>query len=173
MGKYPELEKLSKEELIEIIEDEAKNWLAHDGLWFQAVERHFGIETAIKLDEEAWKDFTVIEANRIKKRLNLPEDGGLDALEQALNFRMYRRINNQVIERPDNNTLILKMIDCRVQQARERKNMTFFPCKSVGLIEYSYFAKTIDKRIKTEVIKCPPDDIKDVDFYCAWKFVVE
>ncbi|BAI81157.1 conserved hypothetical protein [Deferribacter desulfuricans SSM1] len=172
MGKYPELESLSKEELIEIIVDEAKNWLAHDGLWFQAVERHFGLETAIKLDEEAWKDFTVIEANRIKKRLNLPENGGLDALEKALNFRMYRRINDQIIERVDENILVLKMINCRVQAARERKKMDFFPCKSVGIIEYSYFAKAIDSRIETEVIKCPPDDIKNSGFYCAWKFVL-
>jgi hypothetical protein len=42
MSKYPELDNLSKEELIKVIEDEAKNWLAHDGLWFQAVEKHFG-----------------------------------------------------------------------------------------------------------------------------------
>ena len=30
---------MSKEELIRIIIDDAKNWLAHDGLWFQAVEK--------------------------------------------------------------------------------------------------------------------------------------
>ena len=32
------LQALSKEELIRIIVDDAKNWLAHDGLWFQAVD---------------------------------------------------------------------------------------------------------------------------------------
>ena len=169
MAKYPELEGLSKEELIGVIEDEAKNWLAHDGLWFQAVERHFGIDKAIELDIEAWKDFTVIEAKRIMKRLNLPEGGGLDALEKALNFRMYRRINEQVIERPDDKTLILKMKTCRVQVARERKKLEFFPCKPVGIVEYGYFASTIDKRIKTTPIAAPPDP-KHPDYYCAWKF---
>ncbi|MBC7342070.1 MAG: hypothetical protein H5U02_06430, partial [Clostridia bacterium] len=44
----------------ELLADAAKLWLAHDGLWFQAVERTFGLEAAIRLDEEAWKDFTVI-----------------------------------------------------------------------------------------------------------------
>ncbi|MGA1847041.1 DUF6125 family protein [Deferribacter abyssi] len=170
--KYPELEKLSKEELIGIIEDEAKNWLAHDGLWFQAVERHFGLEKAIELDIEAWKDFTVIEAKRIMKRLGLPLKSGLDGLEKALNFRMYRRINEQKIERPDKHTLILKMVTCRVQAARERKNLQFFPCKPVGIVEYSYFAKTIDERIETEVIACPPDKITN-DFHCAWKFTIK
>ena len=31
---------MSKEKLIDMLEDQAKNWLAHDGLWFQAVEGH-------------------------------------------------------------------------------------------------------------------------------------
>jgi hypothetical protein len=170
MSKYPELDNLSKEELIKVIEDEAKNWLAHDGLWFQAVETHFGMDAAIKLDEEAWKDFTQIEARRIMERLNLPQNSGLDGLEKALNFRMYRRINEQVIERPNDHTLILKMISCRVQSARQRKNLPFFPCKSVGIIEYGYFASTIDNRIKTSVIKCPPDDITNAGYHCAWEF---
>jgi hypothetical protein len=170
MSKYPELDNLSKEELIKVIEDEAKNWLAHDGLWFQAVETHFGMDAAIKLDEEAWKDFTQIEARRIMERLNLPQNSGLDGLEKALNFRMYRRINEQVIERPNDHTLILKMTSCRVQSARQRKNLPFFPCKSVGIIEYSYFASTIDNRIKTSVIKCPPDDITNAGYHCAWEF---
>jgi len=173
MSKYPELESLSKEELIKVIEDEAKNWLAHDGLWFQAVERHFGMDAAIKLDEEAWKDFTQIEAKRIMERLHLPQNSGLDGLEKALNFRMYRRINEQAIERLDNHTLILKMISCRVQSARQRKNLPFFPCKSVGIIEYGYFANTIDNRIKTSVIKCPPDDITNVGYHCAWEFKLQ
>lgn len=173
MSKYPELDILTKEELIKVIEDEAKNWLAHDGLWFQAVEQHFGMDAAIKLDEEAWKDFTKIEAKRIIERLNLPENSGLDGLEKALNFRMYRRINEQMIERKGQNTLILIMTTCRVQAARQRKNLPFFPCKSVGIIEYGYFASTIDSRIKTRVIKCPPDDISGTGYHCAWEFKLE
>ena len=61
---------LSKEELIKILVDDAKNWLAHDGLWFQAVERSHGMEAAIAADREAWLKFTVIEAKRIMARLD-------------------------------------------------------------------------------------------------------
>ena len=56
------LKDLSKEELISIIVDDAKNWLAHDGLWFQAVEQQYGIDTAIEIDTAAWEKFTVVEA---------------------------------------------------------------------------------------------------------------
>ena len=52
---------LPKEILIDMLEDQAKNWLAHDGLWFQAVEQHSGMEVAIQLDKEAWITFTQIE----------------------------------------------------------------------------------------------------------------
>ena len=55
--------------------DAAKNWLAMDGLWFQAVEQAYGMDAALALDREVWEQFAVIEARRIKERLSLPEKG--------------------------------------------------------------------------------------------------
>ena len=75
----PSVRKVSNEALT----DAAKNWLAMDGLWFQAVEQRYGMDTAIAMDRHVWEQFAVIEALRIKVRLNLPEKGGLDALEIA------------------------------------------------------------------------------------------
>jgi len=56
---------LSKENLLELTKIYAKNWLAHDGCWFLSVEEKFGMETAIKMDTESWRKFTVIEARRL------------------------------------------------------------------------------------------------------------
>jgi hypothetical protein len=64
------------------------------------------------------------------------------------------------------------MNDCRVQSARKRKGLPDFPCKPVGIAEYAYFAHTIDDRIRTEVICCPPDDHPE-EYYCAWLFNLE
>lgn len=166
------LENLSKEQLIGMLNDFAKNWLAHDGLWFQAVERQCDMETAIKLDTEAWEKFTKIEAKRIMTRHNIPENGGLEALKEALKYRLYSVLNEQAITEETDNSFVFKMVNCRVQSARERKNMPLFPCKSVGIVEYTEFAKTIDPRIKTECLACPPDD-KERDYYCGWKFSIE
>ena len=52
---------------------------------------------------------------------------------------------------------VFVMRDCRVQSARKRKGLPDFPCKSVGVVEYGEFAKTIDPRIRTRCIACPPD----------------
>ncbi|WP_027363500.1 DUF6125 family protein [Desulfotruncus alcoholivorax] len=166
------IQDLTKEQLVEFVTDLSKRWLAHDGLWFQAVEKKRGMEEAIEADAAAWEKFTVIEANRIKQFLNLPEQGGLKALDQALRFRLYAFINQQETIWEGPNKLVFRMINCRVQNARERKKMPFFPCKPVGIVEYSGFAKTIDPRIKTRCICCPPDQPEE-GCYCAWEFTLE
>jgi hypothetical protein len=166
------LQSLDRETLIELLEDQAKNWLAHDGLWFQAVEKQYGIEKAIQLDTEAWIRFTQIEAKRIMKRFDIQAGGGIPALKQALKFRLYARINTQSLVEIDQNNLRFEMNDCRVQRARKQKGLKDFPCKSVGIAEYAYFAHTIDDRIQTRVICCPPDSHPD-EYYCAWHFTLE
>lgn len=166
------LRSFSKETLIDMLEDQAKNWLAHDGLWFQAAERHFGMEAAIELDREAWLTFTQIEAKRIMRLHNIKPGGGLKALAQALELRLYARINVQSTHWINEHTLRFEMNDCRVQSARKRKGMPDFPCKSVGIVEYSYFAHTIDPRIRTRVVACPPDPHPE-EYYCAWEFTLE
>ena len=162
---------LTLEEALMLLEDFAKRWLAHDGLWFQSIERDRGIDEAIHHDMEAWRKFTVIEAKRIMETLKLPEQGGLDALAHALNFRLYAFVNVQEIVRPNQNTLIFYMNNCRVQSARQRKSLPDFPCKPVGEIEYSLFASTIDSRIQTKCIACPPD-AHPKEFFCGWEFTM-
>ena len=164
------IETLNHEQLLELAKNFAKNWLAHDGLWFQAVERAYGIEKAIALDTEAWRRFSPIEAMRIKAFLGLPDDGGLEALETALEYRLYAVLNVQKNEWVEGK-LRFYMNDCRVQSARKRRGLPDFPCKSVGIVEYTTFAETIDPRIKTRCIACPPDDHPDA-YYCGWEFTI-
>lgn len=164
--------KYSKKQLVELLKDAAKLWLAHDGLWFQAVEKAYGLKAAIEMDTEAWRFFSPIEAMRIRNRLNLPENGGIEALITALKHRLYAHINEQTIERVDERTVVLKMVKCRVQAARERKGMEPFPCKEVGIVEYTTFAEAIDPRFKTRCLTCPPDS-RPEDHYCAWEFTLE
>jgi hypothetical protein len=163
-------DEMSREQLQELMTNFAKNWLAHDGLWFQAVERRHGLDEAIEADAEAWERFSPIEAARIKQLLGLPERAGLDGLEQALELRLYAVLNRQTAER-EGDRLRFYMNECRVQSARRRKGLPDFPCKPVGLVEYSKFAEAIDPRIRTRCIACPPDDHPD-EFYCGWEFWV-
>lgn len=161
---------LSREELLALLEADSKNFLAIDGVWFQSVERKFGMDEAIYHDEEAWKRFTVSEAKRIKQLLNLPENSGLDGLEKALLLRINNRCNKCEIIR-NGNSLIYRVVDCRVQTARKRKGMPFHPCKSVGIVEHDGFAKAIDSRISCRCLSCFPD-INDGSCACSWEFAI-
>jgi len=168
----PQLQKLTKKALIDLLEDAAKNWLAHDGLWFQAVEKSFGIEAAITCDRTAWSQFTVVEAQRIMERHRILPNGGIPALIKALQYRLYAYINVQEIVEISESRCIFRMKNCRVQAARARKNLPDFPCKTVGIVEYSNFAKAIDSRIETRCIACPPDP-HPPDYWCAWEFQLQ
>ena len=95
---------------------------AMDGVWFQSVERKLGMHEAMYHDAEAWKRFTVIEARRIKAFLKLPERAGLTGLSNALSLRFYANINRDEIV-ISGNTLTYRVLDCRVQTARARKNI--------------------------------------------------
>jgi hypothetical protein len=163
------LEDLTREELLDLLRDGALNWLAHDGLWFRAVEDRFGMDAAIELDKEAWESFTVIEAKRILKRLGISAGGGIPALLRALEFRLYARVNDQEVVEESATHCVFRMKTCRVQEARRRQGLADFPCKPVGLIEYSGFARTIDDRIETRCLSCPPDPKPD-EAWCVWEF---
>jgi hypothetical protein len=141
-----------------------------DGVWFQSIEQKYGMDEAIEHDENAWRRYTEIEATRIKKFLRLPERSGIEGLKQALSFRIYANINDDEITIKDK-VLIYRTLDCRVQNARKRKGMDFHPCKSVGIIEYTHFAKMIDDRFVCEAISCYPD-ITDLTCNCSWKFTL-
>lgn len=165
------LDHLSRKQLVGMLDDFAKNWLAHDGLWFQEIEARHGMETAIECDTEAWRRFTVIEARRIMKRHNIAEDSGLEGLKKALGYRLYSRLNKQSILEETEDSFLFQMQACRVQGARARHGLADFPCKSVGLVEYTEFARTIDPRIKTICVSCPPDPHHD-SYFCAWRFML-
>ena len=163
---------MDAEQLRVALHDAARLWLAHDGLWFQAVEQRDGMAAAIECDQAAWARFSPLEARRILARLGREPGGGLTLLAAALDQRLYSLINRQSIERPTSRRLIFRMLSCRVQDARRRKGLDDFPCRSVGEVEYTTFAETIDPRIRTRCLSCPPDP-RRADCVCAWEFTLE
>lgn len=162
---------MPEETMLKLKESMAVNWLANDGIWFQAVEFTENMTLAKKCNDLCWKEFSPLEAWSVKKLLNLPENSGLQGLKQALEFRFYAFINKQSITEEKDNSFVFSMNDCRVQSARKRKGLDDYPCKSAGVIEYTSFAETIDSRIKTSCIGCPPDKHPD-NWYCSWKFSI-
>jgi hypothetical protein len=149
----------------------AKNWLVNDGIWFQALEFSRDMHVAKRVNDACWAKFSPVEAESVRRFLGLGERPGLAGLARALEFRLYSCINTQSVVFEDDGSLVLRMQDCRVQSARKRKGLDDYPCKSGGLTEYTTFAETIDPRIRTECIGCPPDAHPE-DWFCAWRFTM-
>ncbi len=163
------LDDLSGDELKELVRIYARNIYALDGTWFQSIEQASGMDEAMLHDRNAWRRFTQTEARRIKNFLNLPEQAGLDGLEKALSLRFSALANSGVEFVRGNDTLVYKIVNCRVQTARKEKAMSYHPCKSVGIIEHKYFARIIDERIECETVSCFPD-VTDESCACSWHF---
>ncbi|GAW91804.1 DUF6125 family protein [Calderihabitans maritimus] len=162
---------LPREVLIKLMDSLAVNWLVNDGVWFQAVENAYGMFDAKRCNDTCWARFSPFEAWSIKQFFNMPEMPGLEGLKKALQFRIYARINKQSIIEEGPNSFVFQMNDCRVQAARKRKGLEDYPCKSAGLVEYRSFAETIDPRIRTECVGCPPDPHPE-EWWCAWRFTI-
>lgn len=167
------LDALTREELVELLEITAKDLIALDGTWFQSLEREQGMDTAMEHDRAAWRRFAPSEARRLKKLLGLADDCGLEGLAAALPLRCTSLANEwEILWEDGGGTLVFRITDCRVQNARARKGMGFHPCKSVGELEYAGFAAALDDRIRCACVSCFPD-VTDNTCNCAWKFWVE
>ncbi|OPL11353.1 MAG: cytosolic protein [delta proteobacterium MLS_D] len=162
---------LPQEKLLELVKALGVNWIAGDGVWFQAVERTYGMNDAKRCNDSCWTRFSPFEAWSIKQFLELPEQPGLEGLKLALKFRMYATVNVQSIIDEGPGSVVFQMNDCRVQSARKRRGLDDYPCKSVGLVEYGRFAEGIDSRINTECVGCPPDP-HPPEWFCAWRFTI-
>jgi hypothetical protein len=154
-----------------LLEAIAANWLANDGIWFQAVEFSSGMDDAKRCNDTCWAHFSPFEASSIRRLLTLPEHCGLEGLKKALHYRLYAMINDYSIFDEGTDSIVFQMNQCRVQYSRKRRGLSDYPCKSGGTVEYTYFSKTIDPRIRTSCIGCPPDKHPD-EWYCSWRFTI-
>ncbi|MBU0742514.1 hypothetical protein KKG45_04345 [bacterium] len=166
------LQDMSRDQIAAWLEDAAKLWLAHDGLWFQSIEKGRGMAEAMAHDAGAWARFSPLEAKRIMKRLGIEPGGGIPSLIRCLEHRLYALLNAQEIVERSGEHCVFQMSDCRVQSARARRGLGDFPCKAVGQVEYETFARTIDPRLTARCLGCPPDP-HPVDWYCRWEFRLE
>lgn len=95
----------------------------------------------------------------------------MEGLKKAHGFRLYNQLNIQSFVNETEDSFEFQMNDCRAQSVRKRHSLPDFPCKSVGLVEYAEFARTINSHIKTICFACPPDN-HPAKYYCAWKFYI-
>jgi len=163
-----ELEKLSRETLIELARMYSRNWLTLDGAWFGSVEKHFGLAAAEQLDLENWQKQAVIEAKRIKKIMKL-NGGSLSDILTVLSLMSWQLASEPfklAFESPDK--VVLYWDKCAVQEGRNKQNKAVFACKSM---KHSLLSSIAHVVAPGAVVTChfAPPDKSAPDRWCEWE----
>ena len=132
------LTSLSEEDLVRLLEDMGKNWLACDGIWFQTIERDYDMQTAKRVNDTNWARFSYIEARTIMKRLNLPENGGLRVLKKALNYRQYALVNQQEIFEAGDSKIIFRITRGPVPPPKNRSYINIITMIDIKIYKEIY-----------------------------------
>lgn len=165
---HAELEKLSKETLIELIKMYSRNWHTCDGLWFSGVEDRYGTDKALEIDINMWDISSRLEAKRIKEILAIPDNAGLDEVLRTINFMSWAAKCEYRIEK-NGNSAVLTVTSCPPQEARIKSGKELFACRPTFEIGFSNVAGVIDPSVKVGCKYCPPGP-HPPDSWCQWEF---
>ena len=170
--KQVNLEDLPKETLVELARMYAENWQTLDGLWFRNVEADFGLEAAVRLDLKNWEKQSVIEAERIKRVLNV-DNGGLLSVLTVLSFMSWQ-LTSPIFEYEEESPqkIVFYYSRCPVQEGRRKQGKQEFPCKTMKLTLLSNIAKAVEPRAIVKCLVCPPDSHPQ-EFWCKWELTME
>ncbi len=141
---------LSKEALLEMVQFSI---IRIDGAWFMATARELGVETAWKIDIEAWKQFSYVFGKRVKKEF-IPDPKWPDSFLEAVDvFFDVMKINNRVID-IDNDEITIRVSECEVQKAIAKAGIA--DCGIVTVETYEGIARGLfgkDTRIHVQHTK--------------------
>ena len=162
------LEKLPRKKLIELARMYSRNWQSLDGNWFGLVESEFGLETAVRLDLKSWEKQAVLEAQRIKKVLEL-DKGGLPTVLTVLSFMTWQLASPLFeIEEESPEKVVFCYPHCAIHESRTKRGKPVFPCKTMKLGLLSNIASVVEPRAQVRCLNCPPDPHQE-GFWCKWE----
>jgi hypothetical protein len=162
-----EYEKLTKDQLIELLKMYGRFALTLDGLWFLGVEQICGIGAALEVDEGVWRQFGRAEAKMLKRFLAFDE---ISSLESICRIFLLTPVFGNLGARAEtrDGKCLLSVTDCHPQKARIRKNLGEFPCKNVGIAYFEGLLGEMSPTIRFRCAVCPPDPHPD-DLWCEWE----
>lgn len=164
------VEKLPRDKLAEYLGFMLWQYRLVDAFWFLYVERDFGLDEAVRLNEDVWQKMAKISASDIKRFFGVKEKG-LKGFVEALSYFPWTVIVDYNIE-VGNDEVIITVAECPPQVGRKKHGLDEFPCKEMHRGEFTEFARQIDPAIKVECVFAPPDAHPE-EMYCKWRFTVE
>lgn len=166
---WEEIEALPREKLLILLQNALGNIVRVDGYWFMELEKAAGMATTVAVDEAVWRRMGGKEARQIREAFPLPEEP-IPALAEAVRLNpAWATWGEFELETPSARQAILRIPQCRAQEARVKLGLQVFPCRPVDEAYFSSFAQAIDPRLKTTCEFAPPNDGQP-GLWCRWRF---
>jgi len=166
-GNRDEYAKLSREQLMDLLELFGRQAIVIDGLWFLGVEAGQGHAAALALDEEVWGRYGAGEARRLLGLLGLERAGSLEDVCRLFLLTPLWGILGARAEVAGGRAH-LWITQCRPQMARVRKGMGEFDCKQVGINYFRAWLPALHPDLRFVCTFCPPDAHPDQE-WCRWE----
>ena len=149
----------------------SKSLYTLDGLWFTLLEKKYGSDVALDIDEEVWQRFCPIHIRRVLETFPIKADSPIRAVVNLLKVDPVQLIYKLEIVTLTDSKAVFRVTDCPPQKARIRDGKGEFPCQQVGTIMFQAYAQAIDPRIKLTCLVCPPDT-HSPQCWCEWQFEI-
>lgn len=165
------LKEMPEEKLIDFLFLHIRDIFAVDGLYFLSIEKRFGTEPSVEIDQEVWEGMAVIEARRLRKTMGISGED-IPSFMEALRYSCWSLDTEDKEIEIEEKRGVFRNTNCRVQNTRISKGLNLFPCKGVRLGWMRAFAEKLNPKIRVNCIVCPPDE-RPEGVWCEWEFLLE
>lgn len=142
---------------------------AMDGVWFMAVEEKFGLEAAVEIDIQAWKNYGLAIFKRAARLLgrDIDQESPQDLRFIGFLFDTMCRVDGTEcdISFKDDETFSFKILRCSWWENMERSGRVgLIPCEVVDNAIFAHYLEALNPALKIETAHSRPRG----DDFCEW-----
>jgi hypothetical protein len=163
------LSRCSKEQLLEFIDMQQKNWWNLQNNWMAYMDREYGQEAAVKGDSHCFPASAKAQMYRLKKMFHLKDD--LQSLMDAMILSTIWANGDYEVTKADARRFRIKVTNCYQQVRRLEEGMGELECKPAGIAICEAAAQVINPSAAVRCLVCPPDEHPQ-EVWCEWEFEI-
>ena len=163
------LSQLSKEQLLDFIDMQQKNWWNLQNNYILYINNEYGEEAAVNADAHCFPANAKVQMYRLRKLFGLKDD--LQSLMDAMALSTIWANGEYEIRKIDDQRFTIKVTTCHQQVRRLEDGIGEIPCKPAGIAICEAAATVINPSAKAKCLVCPPDKHPE-DVWCEWEFEI-
>jgi hypothetical protein len=137
-----------------------KNFWTLQNHWMMNVEEKYGQPAAVQFDGLCYGRAIEVAAYRLLKFFEFGDDD-LDTLAKVYQLSPAGSYIDIDFQRVDKNTLLRRVTNCPIQNARLGKGQEAIACKDPLTVAAGNIARVVNPNIEITSVLCPPDPVPD------------